>query len=68
MDYPFPLIRIDDNGDLDLADAYDDKIGEWDKRLVPSIQEPPPLPLTIFNLSVSTKLEVTEPTTDQSLM
>jgi len=33
MDYPFPLIRITD-GDLDLSDAYDVGIGEWDKRTV----------------------------------
>ena len=30
MDYPFPLIRFDDNGNLDLSDAYDSGIGEWD--------------------------------------
>jgi len=34
MDYPFPLITIDDNGDLDFSAAYDDKIGSWDKRMV----------------------------------
>ncbi|MEJ2297442.1 MAG: zinc-dependent metalloprotease [Woeseiaceae bacterium] len=34
MDYPFPLIRITDEGDLDLSDAYDVGIGEWDKRTV----------------------------------
>ena len=34
MDYPFPLIKIDDNGELDLSDAYDTGIGEWDKRVV----------------------------------
>lgn len=34
MDYPFPLIRIDENGQLDLSDAYDDKIGAWDERTV----------------------------------
>ena len=34
MDYPFPLIRFDDNGDLDLSAAYDDKIGSWDIRTV----------------------------------
>lgn len=34
MDYPFPLIRIDEDGELDLSEAYDDKIGAWDKRTV----------------------------------
>ncbi len=34
MDYPFPLIRIDDTGALDLSDAYATGIGEWDKRVV----------------------------------
>ena len=34
MDYPFPLIRIDSNGQLDLSDAYGVGIGEWDKRTV----------------------------------
>jgi len=34
MDYPFPLLRIDEGGGLDLSDAYDDGIGSWDKRTV----------------------------------
>ena len=34
MDYPFPLIKIDDSGALDLSDAYDTGIGEWDKRAI----------------------------------
>lgn len=34
MDYPFPLIKIDDSGALDLSDAYDTGIGEWDKRVI----------------------------------
>jgi hypothetical protein len=34
MDYPFPLIRFDDKGGLDLSDAYSVGIGEWDKRTV----------------------------------
>ena len=34
MDYPFPLIRFDANGRLDLSDAYGVGIGEWDKRTV----------------------------------
>ncbi|WP_194774269.1 zinc-dependent metalloprotease [Pararhodonellum marinum] len=31
MDYPYPLIKMDRNGELDLSEAYDQKIGEWDK-------------------------------------
>lgn len=31
MDYPHPLVKINANGQLDLSDAYDNKIGEWDK-------------------------------------
>ncbi len=34
MDYPFPLLGIDERGDLDLGDAYGVGIGEWDKRTV----------------------------------
>ncbi len=34
MDYPFPLIRIRGDNTLDFGDAYDDKIGAWDKRMV----------------------------------
>ncbi len=34
MDYPFPLIKFGDNNELDLSDAYDDKIGSWDIRTV----------------------------------
>jgi len=34
MDYPVPLIKIRDDGTLDLSKAYDDKIGSWDKRTV----------------------------------
>ncbi|MEO1049932.1 MAG: zinc-dependent metalloprotease [Bacteroidota bacterium] len=30
MDYPHPLVKIT-NGKIDLSDAYDDKIGAWDK-------------------------------------
>ncbi len=30
MDYPQPLVEIK-NGKLDLSNAYDDKIGDWDK-------------------------------------
>ncbi len=34
MDYPFPLIRFNADGGLDLSDAYGVGIGEWDKRTV----------------------------------
>jgi hypothetical protein len=31
MDYPHPFIQIDDEGEIDLSNAYDTNIGEWDK-------------------------------------
>ncbi len=31
MDYPHPLARINASGEIDLSDAYDGKIGDWDK-------------------------------------
>lgn len=31
MDYPHPVVAINKNGDIDLSDAYDHKIGDWDK-------------------------------------
>ncbi|NNL94023.1 MAG: DUF5117 domain-containing protein [Xanthomonadales bacterium] len=34
MDYPFPLIGFNEDGSLDLSDAYDTGIGEWDKRAI----------------------------------
>ena len=34
MDYPHPLIKFDDDGNLDLSDAYDVGIGAWDKRAI----------------------------------
>ena len=34
MDYPFPLIEFDDAGNLDLSDAYDTGIGEWDTSVI----------------------------------
>ncbi len=34
MDYPFPLIRLTEDGDIDLTDAYDTGIGEWDARVI----------------------------------
>jgi hypothetical protein len=34
MDYPHPLIRIDDDGSINLDEAYGVGIGEWDKRVI----------------------------------
>jgi len=34
MDYPAPLVKITDEGGLDLSDAYGVGIGDWDKRTV----------------------------------
>ncbi|MDJ0940099.1 MAG: zinc-dependent metalloprotease [Woeseiaceae bacterium] len=34
MDYPFPLIKFAEDGSIDLSDAYDVGIGEWDTRTV----------------------------------
>jgi len=31
MDYPHPTVKLDAKGEIDLSDAYDLKIGEWDK-------------------------------------
>ncbi len=31
MDYPHPLVKLKDSGEIDLSEAYDDKIGAWDK-------------------------------------
>ncbi len=31
MDYPSPVATINNAGDIDLSNAYDDKIGAWDK-------------------------------------
>ena len=31
MDYPFPKITLQPDGNIDLSDAYDTGIGEWDK-------------------------------------
>jgi hypothetical protein len=31
MDYPYPLAVMDEDGNIDLSKAYDDKIGDWDK-------------------------------------
>ena len=34
MDYPAPYVEIDSNGDLDLSNAYVQRIGEYDKLSV----------------------------------
>ena len=34
MDYPSPLATINSNNDIDLGNAYDDKIGAWDKTSI----------------------------------
>jgi hypothetical protein len=34
MDYPHPLVEIAGDGSLDLANAYDEGIGDWDKATV----------------------------------
>lgn len=34
MDYPHPYIQLDENGNVDLSNAYDDKIGAWDKTTI----------------------------------
>jgi hypothetical protein len=31
MDYPHPTVKMNAAGEIDLSDAYDNKIGEWDK-------------------------------------
>lgn len=31
MDYPAPLVKLNSSGDIDLSNAYDNKIGAWDK-------------------------------------
>lgn len=30
MDYPHPLFKLNENGDVDLSGAYDTGVGEWD--------------------------------------
>jgi hypothetical protein len=31
MDYPHPTVKLTASGQIDLSNAYDNKIGEWDK-------------------------------------
>lgn len=34
MDYPHPFVKLNGQGEITLTDAYDNKIGEWDKAAV----------------------------------
>jgi Met-zincin/Domain of unknown function (DUF5117) len=34
MDYPHPLVRLNAKGEIDLGNAYDRDIGEWDKMAI----------------------------------
>lgn len=34
MDYPQPLAQLNAKGEIDLSNAYDNKIGEWDKAAI----------------------------------
>jgi hypothetical protein len=34
MDYPHPLIKLNSEGEIDLSEAYDTRIGEWDKLAI----------------------------------
>ena len=34
MDYPHPYVKLDSQGKVDLSEAYDTGIGEWDKQVV----------------------------------
>ena len=36
MDYPQPLVRVSDNGNLDISRAYGTAIGAWDKVAIAS--------------------------------
>jgi hypothetical protein len=34
MDYPHPILKLDDKGEVDLSDAYDVGVGPWDDYIV----------------------------------
>ncbi|MDF2190851.1 zinc-dependent metalloprotease [Paraflavitalea sp. CAU 1676] len=34
MDYPHPQVKLSPTGQIDLSDAYDNKIGAWDKAAI----------------------------------
>jgi hypothetical protein len=42
MDYPYPVISENEKGELDLSNAYDNKIGDWDKWAIKYGYEIPP--------------------------
>lgn len=34
MDYPAPLVTLNDDGTIDISNAYDDGVGVWDKAVI----------------------------------
>jgi hypothetical protein len=34
MDYPHPYVELNEQGNMDFVNAYDNKIGEWDKQAI----------------------------------
>jgi hypothetical protein len=43
MDYPAPLVVVDESGDLDFSQAYDTGAGAWDRQTIRYAHaEPPP--------------------------
>ncbi len=48
MDYPHPLVKIEEDGSLDLSDAFTVRVGDWDKVAIaygyqhfpPGVNEP----------------------------
>ncbi len=34
MDYPYPLVKVTQDGSFDLSDAYTTSVGEWDKAAI----------------------------------
>ena len=34
MDYPHPIVKLNDDGKIDMLDAYEVGIGDWDKRTI----------------------------------
>ncbi|WP_394176788.1 zinc-dependent metalloprotease [Thalassotalea litorea] len=34
MDYPHPYVKLDENGNIDLSQAYDVGLGAWDKHVI----------------------------------
>ena len=62
MDYPHPLIKLDEEGKIDLSDAYNVGIGEWDKMAINygyseiNIEEQAKVLDEIINLGIDNKL------------